>query len=190
MDWLLELLKKHKIDIDSEDGKKLVEDVKKTFPENAVPKEQYNKVAEKAKANTAELETAQEKLKNVSDLAEKLKGKEEEIGKIKSSFEDYKKGESERTKKIKIESQLQKNLLKNKANEDSVDLLINEFDYEKLDITDNNEIIGFEDQFKAIKEKRSKLFYDVKTDGEEPKDGDNIKDSEELEQKMSKAMGL
>lgn len=178
MDWLIELLKKEFGELEGAKKKidSAIEAVKSEFPKHAVPKEQYNKKAEKAKELESELETAQGKYKEAAekldDLSKKADGNEElkaEFQKVKAEYEEYKAGEEKRVQQIQARANVEKELLKNDADKNAVDLLMNDFDLEKIRITDDGKLDGFSDQLKAVKEKRPTLFAHENYEDDQPK---------------------
>ena len=146
------------------------------FPKNAVPKDEFNKRGDKIDELESELGTAKDQLENTNQqleqLEEQAEGKEElqeNLQEIKQEYESYKESEQQRINQIKIDSKLEKELLKSKANEDAVDLLKSDFDVEGLELDEEGNLKNFDDQLEQVREKRSSLFAVEKKTSDEPK---------------------
>ena len=178
MEWLENILS------DVEGSEELINEIKSKIGENFVPNNEYKKKTTKIEELESELETTKEQLENTTDQLDELKDKaedkeelQEQLQNIQSEYEEFKEQEEQRIKNIKKKSDLEKRLLKNNANEDAVDLLINDFDIEELELNDDGELEGFNDQLETVQEKRPTLFGEKKVTGDEPKDGDQPNES-------------
>ena len=154
------------------------------FPKNAVPKDEYNKKSSKVEELESELDTAKEQLEQtnsqldeLSDKAENNEELKQNLEEIKSEYEEYKEQEEQRLNQIKKKSTLEKKLLKSNANQDAVDLLMNDFDVEELELDEEGNLNNFDEQLEQVQEKRPTLFGEVEIEGNTPPDGE---DSEEL----------
>ena len=149
------------------------------FPKNAVPKDEYNKKSSKIDELESELGTAKEQLEQTNDQLDELSSKAENneelkqnLEEIKSEYEQYQEQEQERLNQIKKKSTLEKRLLKSNANQDAVDLLMNDFDIDKLELGDEGELKYFDDQLEKVQQKRPTLFGEVEITGNTPPDGE------------------
>lgn len=145
------------------------------FPKHAVPKDEYNKKADKVEELESELDTAKEQLEQTNEQLDELSNKaedseelQEELESIKSEYEEYKEQEEQRIKEIKKKSTLEKQLLKSNANEDAVDLLMNDFDTEELELDEEGNLENFDEQLEQVQEQRPTLFATEKVKGQEP----------------------
>ena len=176
MEWIKNILS----NAEEEDLDEIVERIKQEFPKHAVPKEQYNKKADKVEELETELESAKEQLEQTNDQLENLKeaaeGKDElkeQLESIQSEYNEYKEKEQERINRIKKTSALEKELLTSNVPEDAVDLLISDFDLDELVLNDDGKIVNIDDHKEKVKEKRPSLFGEEKVRGNEPTDGND-----------------
>ena len=149
------------------------------FPKNAVPKDEYNKKSSKIDELESELDTAKEQLEQTNEQLDELSSKAENneelkqnLEEIKSEYEQYQQQEQERLNQIKKKSTLEKKLLKSNANQDAVDLLMNDFDVEELELDEEGNLNNFDDQLEKVQEKRPTLFGEVEITGNTPTDGE------------------
>lgn len=177
MEWLENLLKEN----DVENVESIVESFKKEFPKHAIPKDEYNKKAEKVDELQSELETAKSKLDDMNSKVEELSTKaenaeelDEQLNEIKSEYEQYKEEEKKRIANIKKQNALEKKLLSDNVPEDLVDLVANDFDTETLELDDGN-LLNYESQREKAKKKRPSAFGKEEVKGTEPQDGDEGK---------------
>ncbi|MFP4015799.1 MAG: phage scaffolding protein [Halanaerobiales bacterium] len=168
VEWLKEILGE-----DLDESK--MEKIKEEFPKHAVPKDQYNKKADKAEELESELNTAKEQLdqtnEKLTDLQEKAENAEdfkEQLDAIKSEYDEYKEQEQTRINQIKKKSALEKKLLTSKVPEDAVDLVINDFDLDELELDDDGNLKNIDEQMEKFKERRPSLIPKESKETEEP----------------------
>lgn len=176
MKWLEELLK------DVEDKDNLVDGIKKKIGENFVPNTEYKKKTAKINELDSELKTAQSQLEDFDTKIEKLKTKannaeelQTELNNITEEYDNYKEQESERIKSIKTKNALEKQLLTDNVPKDLVDLVVNDFDTEQLELTDEGKLLNYESQREKAKEKRPSAFAETTISGTKPSKGDEGK---------------
>lgn len=176
MKWLEELLK------DVEDKDNLVDGIKKKIGENFVPNTEYKKKTAKINELDSELKTAQSQLEDFDTKIEKLKTKannadelQTELNNITEEYDNYKEQESERIKSIKTKNALEKQLLTDNVPKDLVDLVVNDFDTEQLELTDEGKLLNYESQREKAKEKRPSAFAETTISGTKPSEGDEGK---------------
>lgn len=178
MEWLENLLE----DVEIENKEELISNIKKKIGENFVDNKQYKKKADKVKELDSELKTAQTQLEDFDSKIKELKTKaenaeelENELNDITTEYENYKEQESERISKIKTTSALEKKLLADNVPEDLVDLVVNDFDIDNLELNEDGELLNYESQRENAKNKRPSAFAEEKIRGDEPQDGDEGK---------------
>ena len=195
---LMEWVENYLNEIGIEDENKIEEAVElfksEYFPKNAVPNDEYKKKSSKVEELESELDTAKEQLEQTNqqldELSDKAEGKEElknNLEQIKSEYEEYKEQEEQRLQQIKKKSTLEKQLLKSKANEDAVDLLINDFSLDELQLDEEGNLANFDEHLEQVKEKRPTLFGEVEISGNEPQDGET-NDANSFAAKYKKAV--
>ncbi len=153
MEWLKELLKKLGIEEGKVDG--VIADINKELPKFFIPKDKYNEVAEAKKqleADIAERDKQLEQLKNAAGNSEELKAQIEQL-----QAENQKAAEEWQAKmaQMQLDFAIDKALTAAKAkNAKAVKALL---DMEKVKL-DGEQLLGLEDQLKAIKESDPYLF--------------------------------
>ena len=155
MDWLKEILKKAGI----EEGKldSVIADINKELPKHFIPKDKYNEVAEAKKKLEADLQARDaqlEQLKQAAGNSEELKAQIEQL-----QAENKKAAEEWQAKfaQMQLDFALEKALTAAKAkNAKAVKALL---DMEKVKL-DGEQLLGLDDQLKAIKESDPYLFGD------------------------------
>ena len=178
MEWIQNIL--DNTELEDENTEEIVERIKQEFPKHAVPKEQYNKKADKLEEVEAELEQTEEQLNQTSEQLEDLESYaeeneelQEEIEQIKEEKEQFAEDKEQRIKEIQKKSQLEKELLASNVPEDAVDLLVSDFNIEELELDDNNKLKNIDEHKEEVRKKRPSLFGEKKVSGQEPVDGDS-----------------
>jgi len=153
MDWLKELLKKAGIPEDKLDS--TITDINKELPKYFIPKDKYNEVAEakkKLETDIQERDKQLEELKKASGTSEELKKQIEQLQ------ADNKKASEEwqaKFAKMQLDFAIEKALTAAKAkNAKAVKALL---DMEKVKL-DGEQLLGLDDQLKALKESDPYLF--------------------------------
>ena len=152
MEWIKALIEKHTKD-GQLDQEELIKDINKEFPKHAVPKEQYNTLAETKKkldAGIAERDKQLEELKKID--AEGLKAEIERLQEEnKAATEKY---EAE-LKDIQLANAIKLAVAGKVHDEDLVSGLV---DKTKLIIGDDGKIVGLDEQIASLKENKAFLF--------------------------------
>ncbi len=158
MDWIKGIIEKHI----GEDGKLNLEaalkEINKKAPENVVPKEQYNSLADAKKKLDDDVKTRD------SQLAELQKaGSVEDLQKqLTEALEANEKAEKEYKEKIadmKLDSEIEKAL----SGALHPELMAGKIDKSKLKINDDDTITGLDEQIKSLKESYKDMFKPDKT---------------------------
>lgn len=171
--WLEELLA-DKLDNPEE----VMEQVKQEFPKHAMPKEEFNKKADKVKELQSELETAKSNLEATNQTIEELKEKAEnaeevksKLNEVSSKYEEYKEQEEQRIANLKKESAVKDLLHEEKADPKLSRLLIRDVDLEQVKLTEDGKIANREDVINPLKKEYETAFGEVEIDGDTPPDG-------------------
>lgn len=179
--------------VDKDVASKLTEAFKGEFPKHAVPKEQYNKIADDKKALTAEVEESKkqfasttEKLESMSKIASEHEELKEMFATTQNELTEYKSGEDTRTANIKKASEVEKALLLSGANKDALEYLVSKVDIEKVSITESGTLDGFSSQFESLKSSKPTLFAVEEHSTPEPEAHENP--APEMDADFNKAM--
>jgi predicted nuclease with TOPRIM domain len=161
MEWLKELLKNAGIEEAKLDS--VIGDINKELPKHFIPKDKYNEVAEakkKLEADIDERDKQLEQLKNAAGNSEELKAQIEQL-----QAENQKAAEEWQAKmaQMQLDYAIERALTAAKAkNAKAVKALL---DMEKVKL-DGEQLLGLDDQLKAIKESDPYLFGDSKKIGD------------------------
>jgi DNA repair exonuclease SbcCD ATPase subunit len=153
MDWLKELLKKAGIPEDKLDS--TITDIGKELPKYFIPKDKYNEVVEakkKLEADIQERDKQLEQLKNAAGNSEELKAQIEQL-----QAENQKAAEEWQAKmaQMQLDFAIDKALTAAKAKNAKAVKALLDMDKVKLD---GDQLLGLDDQLKAIKESDAYLF--------------------------------
>lgn len=152
MDWILAIVKKH-LQNGVFNEEEFVKDINKEFPKHAVPKEQYNTIAEakkKLEQDLAERDKQLEDLKKVD--AESLKA---EIARLQEENKKAREAYEKELKDIQLTSAIKLALAGRVYDEDIVANLIKE---DQLVLGEDGKVVGLDDQINALRETKSFLF--------------------------------
>lgn len=158
MEWIKKLLEKH-----TKDGvvnqEELIKDINKEFPNHAVPKEQYNTLADtktKLETDIKERDTQLEDLKKVD-----AKGLQTEIerlqGENKAATEKYEKD----LKDLQLNNAIKLALNGKVHDEDIAAQLIKK---DELVLSEEGKVVGLDEQVASLKEGKAFLFKEETTD--------------------------
>ncbi len=155
MDWLKEILKKAGIEEGKLDG--VIADIGKELPKYFIPKDKYNEAAEakkKLETDIQERDKQLEQLKQAAGNSEELKAQIEQL-----QAENQKAAEEWQAKmaQMRLDFAIEKALAAAKAkNAKAVKALL---DLEKVKL-DGEQLLGLEDQLKALQQSDPYLFGD------------------------------
>lgn len=165
MEWIKALIEKHTKD-GQLDQEELIKDINKEFPKYAVPKEQYNTLAETKKKldeGIAERDKQLEELKKID--AEGLKAEIERLQEEnKAATEKY---EAE-LKDIQLANAIKLAVAGKVHDEDIVSQLIKK---DELVLSEDGKVIGLDEQINSLKETKGFLFIEEKQDKQEEQPG-------------------
>ncbi|MCR0266073.1 phage scaffolding protein [[Clostridium] innocuum] len=166
MEWIKTILEK----CTGEDGKlnlaEAIKEINKQAPDNVVPKDQYNTVAEAKKQLDKDVKARDKQLEDlkkagsVEDLQQQLNAAQEANKQAKKEYDAA-------IANMKYDAAIEKAL----ANAVHPDLMSGRIDRAKLKIKEDGSIEGLEDQVKSLKETYKDLFK-TKT-GKTPPEGDD-----------------
>lgn len=161
MDWILKLVEKHTKDgvLDQE---ALMKDINKEFPNHAVPKEQYNTLADTKKKLEGDIATRDKQLEDLKKIdVEDLQNQIETLQKEnETSKETYEK----ELKDLQLSNAI-KLAINGKVHDE--DLVAGLVDKEKV-VIDDGKVIGLDEQIQSLQESKSFLFkQEEKQEGEQ-----------------------
>ncbi|MCR2043196.1 phage scaffolding protein [Anaerosalibacter massiliensis] len=160
MDWILKLVEKHTKDgvLDQE---ALMKDINKEFPNHAVPKEQYNTLADTKKKLEGDIATRDKQLEDLKEIdAEGLQKQIETLQEEnRTAKEDYEK----ELKGLQLSNAI-KLAINGKVHDE--ELVAGLVDKEKV-VIDDGKVIGLDEQIQSLQESKSFLFKEEKQEGEQ-----------------------
>ena len=158
MDWIKSIIEKYI----GEDGKLDLEatlkEINKKAPENVVPKEQYNSLAETKKKLDEDVKTRDKQLAelnkagSIDDLQKQLA---DALDKNKKDKKEY----ADKIADMKLSAAIEKAL----SGALHPELMAGKIDRSKLKINDDDTITGLDEQIKSLKESYKDMFKPDKT---------------------------
>lgn len=165
MEWILKLIEKHTKD-GQLDQEELMKDINKEFPKYAVPKEQYNALAETRKKLEEDLETRDKQLEDlkdidVEDLQKQIETLQEENKTAKETYENE-------LKELQLSNAIKLAINGKVHDEDIVSQLIKK---DELVLSEDGKVVGLDEQINSLKENKGFLFIEEKQDEQEEQPG-------------------
>lgn len=157
MQFIIDLVKANSDDEGKVDFEKLETAVKAEFPKQAVPKEQYNTVADK--------------LKSANDTLTKLQDENKDIEALQTQIDEYKKTvEQKEAELIKTRNETTLREALREAGATDIDYMI--FKLGELETDDEGNYKDLDNKIKGLKEADPKWFgtEDKKDEGDDPQD--------------------
>lgn len=165
MEWIRQLIEKHTKD-GQLDQEELIKDINKEFPKYAVPKDQYNAVAEakkKLEKDIAERDNQLEELKKID--ADGLKA---EIERLQQENKAAKETYEKELKEIQLNNAIKLSINGKVHDEDIVSQLIKK---DELVLSEDGKVVGLDEQINSLKETKGFLFIEEKQDEQEEQPG-------------------
>lgn len=152
MDWILKLIEKHTKDgvLDQE---ALIKDINKEFPNHAVPKDQYNSVAEAKTKLEKDITDRDAQLDNLKKID--AKGLQAEIERLQGENKIAKETYEKELKDLQLTNAI-KLALNDKVHDESI--VSGLVDKTKLIVGDDGKVVGLDDQIASLKESKAFLF--------------------------------
>ena len=179
MEWLESILK------DLENKEELVNAIKKELPKNFIPKDQFNEKNEELKTTKAKMEELQASVGELEKYTNENAELKSKIDSLKGEYENFKAEADTRVQTIQKKQAIERNLVKANANPDTVDLLINQFDIDKMQVDSKGDIVDWDNHFTPIKEARKSLFGEVTVTGDKPISGKQVDQLTSLRERMN-----
>ena len=153
MDWLKELLKKAGIEEGKLDG--VIADIGKELPKYFIPKDKYNEVAEAKKKLEKDIQDRDKQLDDLKKAAGSNEDLKQQIEKLQDENKKADEAWQAKFAQMQLDFALERALASAKAkNAKAVKALL---DMEKVKL-DGEQLLGLDDQLKAIKESDPYLF--------------------------------
>lgn len=165
MEWLKNLIEKRTKDrvLDQE---ALMKDINKEFPNHAVPKEQYNTLAETKKKLEKDLETRDKQLEKLKEID--VDGLKEQIETLQEENKTAKETYEKELKELQLSNAIKLAINGKVHDEDIVSQLI---DKEKVIIDEDGKVVGLDEQIQSLRETKGFLFIEEKQDEQEEQPG-------------------
>lgn len=165
MEWIKALIEKHMKDGEL-NQEELIKDINKEFPKYAVPKEQYNALAETKKKLEKDIETRDKQLEDlkkidVDGLKEQIETLQEENKTAKETYENE-------LKELQLSNAIKLAINGKVHDEDIVSQLIKK---DELVLSEDGKVVGLDEQINSLKETKGFLFIEEKEDEQEEQPG-------------------
>lgn len=165
MDWLKELIEKHTKD-GQLDQEELIKDINKEFPKHAVPKEQYNTLAETKKKLEEDIAERDKQLEGLKEMdAEGLKA---EIDRLQQENQTAKETYENELKELQLSNAIKLAINGKVHDEDIVSQLIKK---DELVLSEDGKVVGLDEQINSLKENKSFLFKEEKQEDDDKNPG-------------------
>ena len=161
MDWILKLIEKHTKDgvLDQE---ALKEDINKEFPKYAVPKEQYNTLADTKKKLEKDITDRDKQLEGLKEID--AEGLQAEIERLQKENQTAKENYEKELKDLQLSSAIKIALNGKVHDEDIVSQLIKK---DELVLSEDGKVVGLDEQINSLRESKGFLFIDEKQDADD-----------------------
>lgn len=165
MEWILKLIEKH-----TKDGvlnqEKLMKDVNKEFPKHAVPKEQYNTLAETKKKLEEDIAERDKQLEGLKEID--AEGLQAEIDRLQQENQTAKEKYENELKELQLSNAIKLAINGKVHDEDIVSQLIKK---DELVLSEDGKVVGLDEQINSLKESKGFLFIEEKQDEQEEQPG-------------------
>ncbi len=174
MEWLKELAKKFFPD-NEEQQTELIKEADEVIKKDFVPIDEFNSTKSELEATTKTMAETESKLKelSISDVTKENEELKTKLSEMSSQYESFK-NETTNREATRQKADIVKNALGNaKANPDAIDLLLKEFNFEEIQLTEKGTIENLDKLVSDVKEKRNKLFATEQLDSAGGEDREN-----------------
>lgn len=165
MEWILKLIEKHTKD-GQLDQEELMKDINKEFPKYAVPKEQYNALAETRKKLEEDLETRDKQLEDLKDID--VEDLQKQIETLQQENKTTKETYEKELKELQLSNAIKLAINGKVHDEDIVSQLIKK---DELVLSEDGKVVGLDEQINSLKENKGFLFIEEKQDEQEEQPG-------------------
>jgi DNA repair exonuclease SbcCD ATPase subunit len=178
-------------EIDEEIVNDIVEFAKKEVPQEFIPKEKYNEKVSELESINEQLDKTNQKIEELSQSDADLEEYKKQVKELKNKKETFKEEYETKLNNIKKQQHLKDYLLDNGADRDNIDLLLNDFNVDEMQLKDDK-IVGIDEYVNEdYKQKRQRLFVKQEAEGSgKPDEGKPAKTDTQFDAKLRQAMGL
>ena len=161
MDWILKLIEKHTKDgvLDQE---ALMKDINKEFPNHAVPKEQYNTLAETKKKLEGDITTRDKQLEDLKKID--AEGLQKQIETLQEENRTAKEDYENELKDLQLTNAIKLALTGKVHDGDIVSQLIKK---DELILSEDGKVVGLDEQINSLKEGKAFLFKEDNTNNQQ-----------------------
>ena len=159
MEWILKLIEKHTKD-GQLDQEALMKDINKEFPMHAVPKEQYNTLAETKKKLEDDIATRDKQLEDLKEID--AEGLQKQIETLQEENRIAKETYENELKELQLSNAIKLALNGKVHDEDLVSQLIKK---DELVVNEEGKIVGLDEQINSLKENKGFLFIEENQEG-------------------------
>ena len=138
-----------------------------------IPKSKFDEKNEELKSTKAKMDELQKSVEGLDTYTKENEELKSKVEALKTEYEQFKSEADTRVQSIQKKQAIERGLNKANANPDTIDLLINQFDLESIQLDSKGEIVDWDNHVQPIKESRKSLFGEVKITGDKPTSGTN-----------------
>ncbi len=159
MEWILKLIEKHTKD-GQLDQEALMKDINKEFPKHAVPKEQYNTLAETKKKLEGDIATRDKQLEDLKEID--AEGLQKQIETLQEENRIAKEDYENELKELQLSNAIKLAINGKVHDEDIVSQLIKK---DELVLSEDGKVVGLDEQINSLKENKGFLFIEENQEG-------------------------
>lgn len=138
---------------------------------NYIPKAKFDEKNEELKATKSKLDEVQSNLQKLGESTQEAEQFKTELGKIKEEYEHFKNESEGRLLGYKKRQAVEKALMRENANPETIDLLLTQFNLESIQLDQSENIVDWQQHINPIKESRKTLFASESFAGDKPQTG-------------------
>ena len=136
-----------------------------------IPKAKFDEKNEELKSTKLKMDELEQKVKDLGESSEEANVLKDKLKELKGEYEQFKSESEKRITDTQKRQAIERSLVKAEANPDTIDLLVDKFDIDKIQLDSKGEIVDWELHLNPVKEQRKTLFGEVKITGDKPPSG-------------------
>lgn len=136
-----------------------------------IPKVKFDEKNEELKATKLKLDEMQVNLQKLGESNQEAETFKIELNKIKEEYEQFKSQSESRLMGYKKKQAVEKGLMKENVNPETIDLLLTQFNLDNIKLDEQDNIVDWDAHINPIKQSRKTLFASEQIVGEKPQTG-------------------
>ena len=154
MDWLNDTLE----GLEEETKNTIVENLKKEIPKHFALKSDFNQKNEELKSTRAKMDELQTKIEGLGQTEQQAETFKSQLEALSSEYGQFKEEAEKRVQNIQKKQAIERGLTRERANPETIDLLMNQFELDKVQLDSKGDIVDWDLHVSPLKEARKSLF--------------------------------